>query len=232
MTSNHSILSRWRHLLPVVAMLLGMTTPVQALSRQNATAAAPDTLPLLRGVSVYADLVGPAMLLLSDYGQYEFGARVNLRNRYLPTVEAGLGRARHANQLTSLHYETTAPFFKAGMDFNVLKNKESGNLLFVGFRYAFTYFSNDISDHSLTDPVWKNTVDYTIHNSGCYYHWFEGVFGLDTPLVGPVHLGWSVRWRRRLFHNEGDYGRAWYVPGFGPSAGGRIAAMFNFTIKI
>lgn len=43
-----------------------------------------DTLPTFRGVQVMGDVVGLIMLGVSDYGQYEGGVRVNLKDKYFP----------------------------------------------------------------------------------------------------------------------------------------------------
>ena len=50
-----------------------------------------DSVPLFCGFSVSFDLVGPAMLLLSDHGEYEGALRVNLHDQWFPVFELGLG---------------------------------------------------------------------------------------------------------------------------------------------
>jgi hypothetical protein len=56
--------------------------------------------------------------------------------------------------------------------------------------------------------------------------------GLDAKVFGPLHLGWSVRYRQRLSHDDGIIGRTWYVPGFGTSDNSNIGGTFNFIIDI
>ena len=63
-------------------------------------------------------------------------------------------------------------------------------------------------------------------------HWLELAFGVDAKIWGPVHLGWSVRYKRRLFHREGDVGDAWYVPGYGRNGGSRIGGTFNLIFDL
>ena len=67
---------------------------------------------------------------------------------------------------------------------------------------------------------------------GCNMHWAEAVFGIDAKVFGPLHLGWSVRYKRRLFHNSGDLGTTWYVPGFGTNDTDNLTANFNVIIDI
>ena len=58
------------------------------------------------------------------------------------------------------------------------------------------------------------------------------VLGLDTRLWGPLHLGWSVRYKLRLAHKDSSAGNTWYVPGYGKYGDTRIGANFNVIIDI
>lgn len=72
-----------------------------------------DSVPLLRGFAVSVDLVGPAQMFLGDYGQYEAALRINLRDKYFPVFELGLGKADHDNDVTKISYKTSAPYAKS-----------------------------------------------------------------------------------------------------------------------
>ena len=73
---------------------------------------------------------------------------------------------------------------------------------------------------------------FGVKDMGCNMHWAEVVFGIDAKVFGPLHLGWSVRYKRRLFHNSGDLGTTWYVPGFGTNDKDNLTANFNVIIDI
>ena len=75
-----------------------------------------DSIPVFRGFSVSFDLVGAGMLMFSDYGQYEAALRINLHDEWFPIVEAGIGKADRDDEVTLLHYKTSAPYFKIGID--------------------------------------------------------------------------------------------------------------------
>ena len=114
-----------------------------------------DSVPLFRGVSVGFDLAGALQMQLSDYGQYEASARVNLHDQYFPTVELGYGRASHEeDQVTGISYHTSAPYLRLGADVNLLKKKHTGNRVFAGLRYAFTSYKVDITHEDFRDPLW------------------------------------------------------------------------------
>ena len=119
-----------------------------------------DTIPFYRGVAVSVDLVGPAEMLFGDYGQYEASARINIKDKYFPVVELGLGKANAEDIATQLTYKTSAPYARIGVDFNLMKNKHDIYRLLGGVRYAYTDFKYDVVSPSITDPVWKDQVEY------------------------------------------------------------------------
>ena len=192
-----------------------------------------DSIPFFRGFAVSFDLAGPAMLMLSDHGEYEGALRINLHDQWFPIVEAGLGSASHENdEVTQITYKTRAPYFRVGMDWNILRKKHQSNRMYAGFRYAFTSYKVDIIREDLPDPVWQSKAGFGVKDMPCSMHWAELVFGIDAKLFGPLHLGWNVRYKRRLVHDDGTVGNTWYVPGFGTNDGDNLAANFNVIIDI
>ena len=192
-----------------------------------------DSIPLFCGLSVSFDLVGPAMMMLTSHGEYEGALRVNLHDQWFPIFELGLGRANHENdEVTGLTYKTTAPYFRLGMDWNILRKKHQPNRMYAGFRYAFTSYNVDIIRENLPDPVWQTKTGFGVEGSRCNMHWLEVVLGIDAKVFGPLHLGWTVRYKRRLMHNDGALDATWYVPGFGINDKDNIGANFNVIIDI
>ncbi len=192
----------------------------------------PDTTPLFRGVAVSFDLVGAGQLMLSSYGQYEAALRINLRDKYFPIIEVGLGKADEDDVSTKLHYQTSTPYGRVGIDFNVMKNKHDDYRVYVGGRYAFSSFKYDIFSPGMTDPVWGDHIESNHPGNKGSYHWLEFVGGIDAKIWKFVRLGWSIRYKRRLFHSEADIGNPWYVPGFGKQGGTRLGATFNVIFEL
>lgn len=191
-----------------------------------------DSLPLLNGFAVSADLLGAGMRFFGDYGQYEAAVRLNMKGKYFPIFEIGLGDCDHEDVATQLHYKTRAPYFRLGADYNILKNKNDVYRLFIGARYGFTKFNYDVSCPEIKDPIWQNTTSFEGRDVSCHYHWLEICAGVDAILWGPVHLGWSVRYRNRMAHDEGALDNCWYVPGYGTSGKNAFGATFNVIIDI
>jgi hypothetical protein len=192
-----------------------------------------DSIPLMRGFQVSFDLVGAGQMMWGDYGQYEAALRLNLHDQWFPIVELGYGKCDYDEDVgTGIAYKTQAPYFRVGMDWNILKKKHGPNRMYAGFRYAFTAYSCDIIRENLPDPVFKGKSGFGEEGISCSQHWLEGVLGIDAKIYGPLHLGWTVRYKRRVFHKEGDIGTSWYVPGFGLNDSDTFSANFNVIIDI
>ena len=218
--------------ISILALSL-MLMPMSADAQQQKLVEKPDTLPFFRGIAVSADLVGAGMMTLGDYGQYEAALRINFKDKYFPVFELGYGTANHEDDpVTHVAYKTSAPYGKVGMDFNIMKNKHDIYRVYIGARYAFTTFKYDVASSVLTDPVWKDPAAIQLNNVSASYHWAELLFAVDAKIWGPLHLGWSVRYRRRLAHNDGESGNVWYVPGFGKTGNSRLGGTFNIIINL
>ena len=154
-----------------VSLLLGlMALPSQAQLKMFRMEK--DSIPFFRGFSVSVDLVGPAMRLLSDHGEYEGALRINLHDQWFPIFELGVGRANHENdEVTGITYKTTAPYFRIGMDWNILKKKHQDNRMYAGFRYAFTSYKVDIIRENLPDPVWMTATGFGVEGMSCSMHY-------------------------------------------------------------
>jgi hypothetical protein len=219
----------------VISLLLLFSLPAAAQNQGRKTqpqATIDDSIPLYRGVQVMVDAVGAIQLAVSDYGQYEAAVRVNLKDRYFPVAELGLGKADHNDDVTQVSYHTSAVYGRLGCDFNILKNKHDIYRLYVGGRYAYTSFSYDVDHSDLTDPVWGDRVPFHEHDIKANYHWLEAVVGIDAKIWGPVHLGWSARYKRRIHYDNGSLGNVWYVPGYGKQGSTRLGGTFNIIIEI
>ena len=192
-----------------------------------------DTIPIFRGFAVSFDLAGALQMTLSDHGQYEGALRLNLHDQYFPILEVGLGHANHEEDPnTGLSYKTTAPYFRLGADFNIMNNKHTGNRVFVGFRYAFSSYSVDIAHPVYEDPVWKWDTSLDLSGQSCRMHWGEVVFGLEGKVWGPLHVGWSGRYRIRFSHRDGSMGKTWYVPGYGMQDSSALGYTFYVALDI
>lgn len=218
--------------IAISLLLLAVATQSAAQERKDIAKQEADTVALFRGIAVSADLVGLVQLAVSDYGQYEAALRINLKDKYFPVVELGYGKADANDITTSMTFRTKAPYGRVGLDFNLLRNKHDIYRAYAGFRYGCTFYKFDVEGEGIKDPVWGDDVPFSVTGVKANYHWIEGVFGVDAKIAGPLRLGWSVRYRSRIAHDDGTLGNTWYVPGYGKKGGTRLGGTFNIIFEI
>ena len=229
MTRLQSMSSYISALLISLPLLLAATS---ANAQKIVIQSEPDTVPLFRGIAVGADLFGAIQRQVSDYGQYEANLRVNLRDKYFPVFELGIGDADHQDDaVTGISVKTRAPYGRIGCDFNVLRDKHGDYRAYVGFRYAYSSFDFKLSHPGVEDPIWGGVAEYGTDET-CNSHWLEGVFAVDAKVLGPLRLGWSVRYRRRIVAPDCSVGDVWYIPCFGRSKKTSIGGTFNIAFEI
>ena len=207
---------------------------VQYSSPEEAAAAlaAQKKMPLFAGVSVSADVCGAIMAACTPYGQYEAAARLNLRGRYFPIFEIGIGTSNHTNETTSLHYRVHSPYYRIGMDYNVAKNVRGAGRIFVGLRYAFSSYKFDVDGPTSTDPIYGGNIPFNYQGVRGTNHWGEAVFGLEARVWSILHLGWSFRYRMRLYNKKTSIDNSWYVPGYGKNDTHALGGTFNIIFDI
>lgn len=167
------------------------------------------------GVSVGADVVGPAMIFLSDYGQFEGFLKINIKGTYYPVFEAGLGVCDLVDDDTDICYKAKAPFFRVGLDYNFLQNKKQSNKLCIGLRYGFSTFKYDISGPGISDPIFGGEKAYNLTGLNCTSHWAEVVASVQVQIWKGFHMGWSVRYKADISTDESKYCKPYYIPGYG-----------------
>ena len=148
------------YILVVISSLLLLPSVASAQRRKPVTTVNEDSIAFFRGIAVGTDVVGPAMRLLANYGQYEAMVRVNIKDRYYPIVEIGVGQADKTDETTGVRFKTSAPYARVGVDFNVLKNKHDIYRFLVGGRLGYTSFKYDVTSPGTFDPVWHVQVPY------------------------------------------------------------------------
>ena len=227
---------RWKTYIYILSLAISLSCAsavyAQSEQKQMTFVESVDSVPLFNGVAVSADVAGMVQYAVSDYGQFEGAVRVNLRDTYFPIVEIGIGKANHDDAVTLIHYTSSAPYIRIGVDYNLMNNKHDLYRIYGGIRYATTYFKYDISHPELTDPYWGDTAPYEAKGVKCNYHWAEIVGGVDAHIVGPLRMGWSVRYRKSLSHSDGPLGNVLYVPGFGKTGSSRLGVTFNVSLSI
>lgn len=208
----------------------------------------PDSIPFFNGLSIGVDLFGPgAYLLGSEEFSSEVSLKVNLKNKYIPAIEFGMGGADTWNE-TGIHYKSkSAPYFRIGMDYNTMsKKKNKKNFLYVGFRYAFTSFNYNVASLPQNDPIWKDQINnpplqdeiwggsIPFQQTGIKgsMQWLEVLAGVKINIYKNLNMGWALRVKHKLSASSNDFGNLWYVPGFGKYATTNLGITYSIIYQL
>ena len=97
---------------------------LQPKKRKTATTEEKATVPLYQGTYVGLDVFGLGSKIFgSDFTSAEVSVEVNLKNRFIPIIEIGYGHTDTTDDETNIHYKASAPYFRIGMNYNILFKK-------------------------------------------------------------------------------------------------------------
>jgi len=177
----------------------------------------PMAYPLWHAVSVGVDLWNPIMRAFGQHhGLIDFSAQLSLHNRYKPVFEAGLGIANNTPSDLNFTYKTPlSPYFRIGMDYNFLYNSSPDYQFLAGIRFGMSPFKYSIDDITINSSYWGEDAHPAIPEQSATATWIEFGLGLKVKLWGPISAGWYFRLRSMLSQGNSQYGKPWYVPGYG-----------------
>ena len=188
-----------------------------------------DTIPFYNGTYVGVDIYGIGSKMLGgDFMSSEVSIGVNLKNKFIPTIEFGMGGTDTWNE-TGIHYKSkTAPFFRIGVDYNTMaKKKEKNSYLYVGLRYAFSSFKYDVSTLPVDDPIWGGSIGNPSLEDD---YWGGSVLFSHLGMKGC--MGWSVRMKYKTNASTNEYANPWYVPGYGKFKSNNMGITYSLIYKL
>lgn len=186
----------------------------------------------VQGGDVSVDLVGLVMRLAgSKFSQMEIAGRLNLKGKFFPVLEFGLGKSHREGRSKNNLFETQAPYFRVGFDINMNKKRYNKNRFMIGFRMGYSKFKYDFYIEDQLDQVWGTTKNVSMTGLDGSALWGEGVLGFETKIWRFIHLGWNGRYKFRFTQSCYQLGEPWYVPGYGPNGtncwGGTVNVIFE-----
>jgi len=193
------------------------------------------TKPVVRGFSLHADIASPFMGIIVDKSvrTFEIQADINLFDKIFPTIEGGFGSI-NATLPNGSSYKTSAPFFRIGFNYNLMKNvtKEGAPKVirsypFVAARYGFGIMPYQINNVKVTSDYWGESETMSFSSSGVFAGWLEIVGGIRVDIKSGFTMGWNVR-LKTAFHASKDKTKLWYVAGYGLT--GDTGFAFNYTL--
>ena len=192
--------------------------------------------PLYQGSWVGLEILGAGNYLLGgDFFSTEIIFQSNLKNRFLPILEVGYGKTDATNNTNNLHYKTSAPYFRIGMDYNIFYLKPYlPGFLFGGLRFGMTSFSYDVDGPTMQDPNYGGviTVPFSYTGLKSNANWLELVLGIKVKIYKRFNMGWTVRYKLRMNAKEHPNSQPWYIPGYGKNNSNSFNLMYNLIYDL
>jgi hypothetical protein len=191
-------------------------------------------VPFFNGISVQGDVASMASSFLSngDTYSYEAAVQADFKHKYFPVFELGYAGADKLT-IEKVGFKTNAFFGRAGIDFNVLKQKKDSkpttNLLLVGLRLGMANFNYNTSNIAIADDYWggsTQTINYD--NISTTKIWYEITAGIRVEILKNIFMGWTVRSKTLISKDVDGVVTPWYIPGFGINKSSNLG--FNYTI--
>lgn len=188
-----------------------------------------------QGIYVGVDVFGFLNQVLgSDATTTEVSVEANLKNKFFPVLEFGYGGMDTTSDETDIHFKTSAPFFRVGMNFNVFyKKPHLPGYLTLGLRYGYSSFKYDVQSPDLVDPNWGHTsVPFDYQGVKTSVGWLEAVLGLRANVYRNFYMGFTARYRSRLSMTKNEYTEPYYIPGYGRGKPNNIGLTYNLVYKL
>lgn len=214
----------------IVAIITISSLPYTAFAQSEVA----DSINLYRGFRVEIDILSPLMtsLGMSKGYYYQGGLQVNLKEKYFPTFEVGIGGINNKESATGIRYNTDGLYARVGVDYNLLKpkadKKAMNNVMLAGIRIGASSFTYDLTNVIIEDGYWggQNIYDYT----GVFTtrFWYEIVFGLRVEIFNNTFMGWGMRLKYLFDNNTDQTIYPYYIPGLGAFKGSHVE--FNYSV--
>lgn len=192
--------------------------------------------PLMHALTIGVDLWDPLMRAFGqDYGLAGAWAELSLHNRYNPIVEFGLGNAwSRPEEMNYTYSSPIAPYFKVGCNYNFLYNSNPDYQVYAGVRYGITRFAYDVTGVTVNNDYWGETTSFSIPRQHSTVGYGEITAGLKVKIAGRWSMGWCVKYHAILHSSKAEYGRPWYIPGFGTrgsALGMSLSVMYTLPLN-
>lgn len=192
-------------------------------------------LPLFQGINVGFDIWGIGSKIFgSDFLSNDFFVEVNLKNRFFPIAEFGIGSTNTTNVETEIHYKASSPYFKIGMNYNILYKKPYlPGYLYCGFRIGHSSFSYDVDAPNIKNPILGNTsIPFEYDGVKSNATWGELLLGINTKIYKRFSMGWALRYKATINVKKSENTQPWFLPGYGKNKSTSLGLTYNLIYKL
>lgn len=208
--------------------------PLNVFAQEN-EAPQKESMFAFKGLYLSADLLGYLGSFLDDGTSSEVAIEANLGNKFYPTFEAGYATIDYTDENFGIHYKSSAPYFRAGLNYNFTNQKGKAprpNYVYGALRFGWSKMKYDVSSPPLHDPVWGGEVPFSFSDVDGFASWIELGVGVSAKIWKNLRMGWCVRYKARLNVINGDNTQIGYIPGFGKNRHTRFGATYSIIYEI
>ncbi len=202
------------------------------------------------GLRIGIDLSRPLRSFLNDdYTGLELIGDFRITNKLYLAAELGNEEFTQSEKLGNedfppvteiYNYTTSGSYIKIGVEWNTYENWYGmNNTIFIGGRYAFSTFSQDLNRNSIysSNRYW-NPDAFALGTTGpaefggLNASWLEFLFGAKAELFGNIFIGASIRLGFLFSNKESDVFPTLWIPGFNKvTEGSNFGVGFNYSIS-
>jgi len=181
------------------------------------------------------ELLGPARSVVSNRrDSWEIEGQIDIY-RYFLVYDYG-GEIITYDQET-YNYRSDGTYWRLGVDINMIPRDEFGSLLYLGFRYAESSYSDEMRG-TVFDNQWGYTSFWDV-NGHLNARWYEIVLGMRAKVWRELYMGYTLRMKTSLEVSEDPQEfETYWVPGYGVASESPfwglsyyVAWRFNFGQK-
>ena len=199
------------------------------MAPKPAAAEPPDTVVIPLAIRAGIDIAGP-VIYLTDKNNLTSEGYLSVDLNEKRSLFFGGGYSNYKYSQYNYNYRTNGVFFRAGVDFNLLKPHTSMGKYWagVGLHYGISVFTYEIPELS-SENYWGSTAT-SVPSQSHWGHFAELTPGFRAQLLGNLSLGWTVCLRKMIYSGGSKDTRPIYIPGYGLSAKAFSAGINYFLV--
>ncbi len=177
----------------------------------------PDTVAIPLKIRVAIDIADPVIYALDRENKtFEGFLSADLNEKRSVYLNGGYSTCSISQN--GYRYLAKGIFFKAGIDFNILKPQTAMGKFWggIGFHYGVSPFTDQIPLLS-QDNYWGSS-SMSVPTKSHWGHYLEISPGFRAELFSGFAIGWSVSLRRLIYAGPGKDLSPIFIPGYGTSS--------------
>lgn len=177
---------------------------------------------------VGVDAIRLGKTLFTDETQLEFHSRIDFHQYYL-AGEFGIDKTKASGN--GFDYSAEGTFFRVGPQVNMMPYNKHRSSIYFGLMYARSSFSDQII-YDTDDTGW-GAQSITYSNDNLTARWYEANVGINVKVLGPLYLGYTVRFKfAKKLSGAGEL-QPFEIPGFGEAnKGSRFGLNYYLIYKL